>query len=190
MATLPRSSNTPTAARTPRPELRRHLSFATSATSSPEFHVSPELRRHPSFTTSDPPFSELYLRQRLVVTCRHQRFATRAPPSPVLHLPSELHLRLPRLHHSMPSPFQATTNGKETFFLATTTGPGVATLYSDNLEIISPTSAAVHRWACRFKPLLGARHHLSGHYHQLRRHQPSPSTSWNKFCRLLQPPRR
>ena len=81
MATLPRSSNTPTAARTPRPELRRHLSFATRAPPSPAFHLSQELRRHPSVTTRDPPFSEVHLRQRFVVTCRHLSFATRAPPS-------------------------------------------------------------------------------------------------------------
>ena len=56
--------------------------------------------------------------------------------------------------------------------MATTAGPGVvATIYSDNLAIISPTSAAVHRWACRFKPLPAARRPLLGHHHRLRRHR-------------------
>ena len=170
VATLPKSSNTPTAGRTPRPELRRHLSFATRAPSSPElrrhlsfativppspeFHLSPELRRHlsfatrapsspefchhlsfatraspspefhlsprlcrhPSFTTRDPPFSELHLRQRFVVTCRHLSFAARAPPSSELHLSPELHLRLPRLLHSMSFPFKPPPTTMQPFF--------------------------------------------------------------------------
>ena len=97
VATLSRSSNPPTAGRTPRPELRRHLSFATRAPSSPEFrrqlsfatrappspefHLSPELRHHLSFATRAPSSPEL--RRRL-------SFATRAPPSPEFHLSPEL----------------------------------------------------------------------------------------------------
>ena len=97
VATIPRSSNPPIAARTPRPELRRHLSFATTATSSPElrrhltfatraapspeFHLAPELRRHLSFATRTPSSPELG---------RHLSFATRAPPSTEFHLSPEL----------------------------------------------------------------------------------------------------
>ena len=148
------------------PELRRHLSFATRAPRSPEFHVPPKLRRHPSFKTRDPPFSERHLRQSFVVT-----FATPASPSSELHVSPELHLRLPRLLHSMYFYFKPLPTSTF-YFLATTTGPGVvATIYPDNLGIVSPTSAAMHRWACRFKPLPAARLPLPGHYHQLRRHR-------------------
>ena len=107
----------PAAARTARSELRRHLSFATRAPSSPELrrHLSvsiralssPELRRQPSFATGDPPFSELHLHPSFIVTCAlrrefllHRRFvvtgrhlssSTKAPPSSELHLCLELH---------------------------------------------------------------------------------------------------
>ena len=87
----------PTAARTPRPELRRRLSFATRAPSSPElrrhlsfattappsreFHLSPELHRHLRFATKASSSPELR---------RHLSFATRAPPFPEFHLSPEL----------------------------------------------------------------------------------------------------
>ena len=114
----------------------------------------------------------------------------------------ELHLRLSSTFHLSSTSvfrdyiirclplFKPLPTTRKHFFLATTTGPGVvATIYSDNLDDISLTSAAMHRWTCRSKPLLGKWHDLSGHYYQLRRHQPSAPTSWDIFCRLLQPPR-
>ena len=132
-----------TATRAPSsPELRRHLSFATRAPSSPELRdqsstftkvppftrassspelqaqrstffrapSSTELRRHLRFATAAPPA------RRFVVACRHLSFATRAPPSSELHLLPELHLRLPRLHHSMSFYFKPLPTSRQLFF--------------------------------------------------------------------------
>ena len=87
VATLPRSSTPPywranTATRAlSSPELRRHLSFATRVSPSPEFHLLPELRRHLSFATRAPSSPELR---------RHLSFATRGPRTPEFHLSPEL----------------------------------------------------------------------------------------------------
>ena len=52
VATLARSSNPPTAARTPRPRPRRHLSFSTTAPPSPELHFRQSSTFHESFVTT------------------------------------------------------------------------------------------------------------------------------------------
>ena len=93
VATLPRSSTPPAAARTPRLELHCHLSFATKAPPSSEFHLSPELRRHLSFATRAPSSTEL--RRHLSLATRahvhpsstfHQSFVVTRASSPEIHL--------------------------------------------------------------------------------------------------------
>ena len=96
MATLPRSSNPRTATGPPLPELRRHLSFATSVPS------SPELRRHLTFATRAPSSPELP---------RHLSFATRAPRSPEFHLLLDLR-RHPRFTTRDPH-FQSSKSSTE-----------------------------------------------------------------------------
>ena len=160
MATILRPSKPPIAARTPRPELRRHLSSATRALPSPHLHRSPELRRHQSFTTRDSLFSNLHLRHIFVVTnasrpyllfcaeirrhlsspelCYQSSTFVRAAPFTCLHLP--------RLLHSMSFPFTPLQTTKGTVFWRLPPAPAS-----------SP---------------------------------PSPPTNWEVVYQLLQPPRR
>ena len=146
---------------------------------------STELRRHLSFATRTPPAP------RFVVTCRHLSFATRAPPSSGRHLSPGLHLRLPRLLHSMYFPFKPLPTTKQPFVwplppAPVSSPPSTPTIWELFHRLLQPCTdgpTASNRYQ-RQGALFLATTTYSGVI------APSAPTSWDIFRRRLQIPRR
>ena len=147
---------------------------------------STELRRHLRFATTAPPA------RRSVVTCRHLSFATRAPPSSELHLSPELHLRLPRLLHSMFFSFKPLPTSRQPFIFwplppaPASSPPSTPTIWELFHRLLQP---------CTDGPAASIRYQRQGALFLAATINsgviaPSASASWDIFRRLLQPPRR